>query len=167
MPHTENLLSPPAWAEPFAEWYRHWVVAVVLGVATIVAFGYVFQTVPLLIGLVVLVMIPATVLNAWLGYQGRALAKGDASVLQARVVDGQLELGGLVSPLARRKWASFKPGLLTLTQAGATRQGAVLYALSDGESEVRFLHDSDVTGSRLNTAMEPARSHGARVVVEG
>ncbi|WP_062204588.1 hypothetical protein [Demequina salsinemoris] len=165
MPHTENLLSPPAWAEPFRPWYRHWAVAVLLGVLTMGVFGYVFLSLPFLVVLVAIVMVPATALNAWLGYQGRSIATAETSVLQARVVDDQLELGGMTSPLARRRWASFAPGVLSLAEVGATKQGAVLYAISDGQSEVRFLHDSDVTPERLNTAMEPVRSHGVRVVV--
>lgn len=167
MPHTEKLLAPPAWVEPFSEWYRHWAVAVVLGISALVAFGFVLQGQPLLIALVAIVLLPGTVLNAWLGYQGRRLAKADLSVLEGRVVDDRLELGGLVSPMARQKWASFGPGVLTLAEVGHTKQGAVLYSLSQGDAEVRFLHDSDVDAQRLDGLMSFSRSHGVHVVVEG
>jgi len=166
MSPTKNLLSPPAWADPFSEWYRHWAVAVALGVLTIGVFSVVFEGAWMLIVLVAVVMVPGTFLNARLGYQGRAIAKGESSVLQGRVVDGRLELGGLASPLARRQWASFNPGALTLGKVGSTRQGAVLYSLSDGEAEVRFLHDSDVGSERLAGLTELARDNGVRIVVE-
>ncbi|WNM25378.1 hypothetical protein [Demequina capsici] len=166
MLRTENLLPPPAWADPFGAWYRHWAVAVALGVVTMGVFGYMLQGEGLLTVLLVVVLVPGTVLNAWLGYQGRAVALGDSSVLEGRVLDGRLELAGLASPLARRRWATFGPGVLTLQKVGATRQGAVLYSLGDEESEVRFLHDSDVGPSRLSRLVELARGQGVHVVLE-
>ncbi len=164
MPGNVRILPEPAWAQPFGEWYRHWGVAVVLGLATIGAFALVFRdSLPVI--LIAIVMVPGTILNAWLGYQGRALVNGDISVLEGRIVDGRLELGGLSSPLARRRWASFEAGTLSLEEVGSTKQGAVLYALTDGESEVRFLHDSDVSVGRLSAISEMSRRGGLHIVL--
>lgn len=162
-----QILSPPAWTEPFADWYRHWAVSVVLGLVTMGFFIYLLSDYGLVTVLIVLALVPGTILNAWIGYQGRRLATAEESVLEARVVDGRIELGGMVSPMARRRWTPIAGGRLELTKAGSTRQGAALWSLSDGDADVRFLHDSDLTPERFHRLRDFAQSQGVQLMVIG